>query len=140
MFGRRKKVKVTVTPKPTSEILSRLKSRTAKEIPITEYETAFFIALETQMELEGLCLSDFYAERMGRESIRLNCNVCIAGEIHLRNKIGSIQYFINDDGTIHHMYDAPFEAVIAVAPYWISYIKECMKILDPNYDPFELYR
>lgn len=132
---------MTVTPKPTSEILSRLESRTVKETKISDYEMVFFIALEKQMKLEGLSIDTFTAERMGSASIRLNCYAGIIGTVHLRKRIGNIQYFLSVYDS-HCMNDAPVEAIISVIPYWIKYAKKCIgiheKILDPNYDPFKL--
>ncbi len=125
MFGRHKKPSVTVMQRPSSDLLSRLTSRTAKETKISEYETAFFIALEEQMKIEGLSIDYFYAERMGSGSIRLDCPSGIIGTVHLRKKIGEIQYFISAYDH-HNMRDAPIEAIIAVIPYWIGYAKQCM--------------
>ncbi len=127
MFGRHKKPTVTVMQRPSSDLLSRLTSRTAKETKISEYETAFFISLEEQMKIEGLSIDYFYAERMGSGSIRLDCPSGIIGTLHLRKRIGSAQYFLSPLDN-HQMNDAPIEAIIAIIPYWIEYAKQCMHI------------
>lgn len=127
MFGKKKKLPaVKASQASTSELLSRITSRTSKEINASDYEKEFFLAFENALRLAGLSVSIFSAERMSSGSIRVNCYPGMIGTVHLRKKFGSIQY-LTSIYDVHDMNDAPLEAVIAVIPYWIAYSKEMMR-------------
>ncbi len=126
LFSKKKNQFETAQIKPTSMLLSRIRQRSAKEYAISEYETEFFISFEKQLNAANLNVDYFWAERMGSGSIRVDCPAGIIGTVHLRKKIGSIQYFLSTYDH-HNMTEAPYEAVIAVIPYWISYAKKCIR-------------
>ena len=129
MFGKRKNhtdVVVIETPK-SSILLSRMSSASSKEITVSEFEKTFFIALEEHILSASLSLDTFYAERMGNGSIRLNCHAGIIGTVHIRKRIGHIQYFLNPLD-VHDMQDAPIEAITAVIPYWLDYAIGCLNL------------
>lgn len=121
MFGKKKAVI------PISQILMQMDAEGNHNCKVSDNELRFFIALERAITGAGLSVSSFYAKRMGSETIRLFYRPReIIGMVNLRDKIGSIQYYIDALG-IHEMKDAPIEAVIAVIPYWIDYAKKCAK-------------
>lgn len=128
MFGKKKKEPSDyIVSTHSNQLLSRIVSRTSKAISVSDYEKAFFSAFENALLANKYPIEWFSAERMSSGSIRVECEAGIVGVVHLRKKIGSIQYFLSPlDG--HDMEDAPLEAVIAVIPYWISYIQELFRI------------
>ena len=122
MFGKKKAVV------PVSQILMRMNAEESNPCKVSDYELRFFICFERAIVEAGLSVSNFYTKRMGDQTIRLFYRPrAIIGMINLREKIGSIQYYISDLD-IHDMKDAPIEAIIAVIPYWIDYTKKCTKI------------
>lgn len=121
MFGKKKAVI------PISQILMRMNAEESNPCKVSDYELRFFINLERAIVEAGLSVSNFYTKRMGSEAIRLFYRPrTIIGMVNLREKIGSIQYYVDSLGT-HDMKDAPIEAIIAVIPYWIDYTKKCAK-------------
>lgn len=126
MFGKKKKALDNILPAPTSDLLSRLTFRSTK-MDVSSYELEFFTAFENALNYEGWQVSWFSAERMGSGSIRVNCYAGIVGTVHLRKRIGSIQYFLSPLDA-HDMDDAPLEAVLAVIPYWIEYTRGMLNL------------
>lgn len=128
MFGKKKnEPSVSIESAPSNQLLSRIISRSSKAFSVSEYEKTFFAAFENAIQKEGFSMEWFSVERMSNGSIRVECSAGIVGTVHLRKKIGSIQYFLSPLD-IHDMEDAPLEAVIAVIPYWIAYIKDLFRM------------
>lgn len=145
MFGRRKKQKLVDISIPhfniplsslTSVLLDNLiaDSVSAQKIKVSEYEREFFIALEEQMRIANLSLQTAKVERKSNGTLALyyNCQMYKTlggwhiGSVHLRKKFGGISY-CTEVLDLHNMDDAPIEAVIAVIPYWIDYIKKLIR-------------
>lgn len=132
MFGRRKKQKLAnisiphfnAHPPATSVLLDNLKAESvsAQKIKVSEYEREFFIALEEQMRMANLSLQIAKVERKSNGTLDLYYSSWPIGSVHLRRKFGGILYSIEPLDN-HDIDDAPIEAVIAVIPYWINYIK-----------------
>ncbi len=117
LFGKKKKTETTVLLPAESVILQDMETKQA----VTEYERQFFLAFEDELRLNGIDPKTVTATRMGNGCIRCSVSAGIVGTVHLRKQFGSIQYFI-DPLKIHNMQDAPVEAVVAVAPYWVAYL------------------
>ena len=108
--------------KMTNYILYQMEYTTQREIHINEYEKKFFAEFEDCIRCNVLPLSSFKAERKSDGTIVVKYENIVIGRIHLRKYFGKIQYYTLP-AVAHNMVDAPFEAIMTIAPYWASYAK-----------------